>query len=138
MFASINDIYERFGKRNVLQIANFESLDPEAEDFEKNVIPRVNYFLDYAFELIKDSMRQGAYNPEKIGLPYPKILIFANAEIAYAEMYKAYHVQDLTPENPFNHLIEKNDLFLHRLQGGKIALETNISKQKSYPNVIFT
>jgi len=133
MFATIEDLYIRFGKANVIRTANFDSLDELDPETESAVAERLEYFLQQAYELICDSFRQGSYDPDEFEPPYPQTLVNLNCETAYIALYRTRHSHDETVPDAFQMLINANDALLRNIQGGAVRFAKQIPKAFSLP-----
>lgn len=133
MFATIQDLYMRFGKANVIRTANVESLDELDSETESTLEPRLLYFLNQAYERVCDSLRQGSYNPQDFTPPYPQTLVNLTCETAYIALYQTKHSHDETAPDAFKMLYESNNALLRNIQGGVVRFDTKIPKALSLP-----
>jgi hypothetical protein len=133
MFATLTDIYIRFGKENVLPTGNFDADDPYDPAGVERIEVRINYFLRQAYEIICDALRQGAYEADTIPEPYPQTLVNLNCEVAYINMYRAKHSNDETTPDAYS-LLENNAYRLIRnIQGGAVRFNKSIKRAMSVP-----
>ena len=132
-YATIENLYLRFGKHNVIRNANIDGLDELDRKTERKVRPRLNYFLEMAFEQINDALRQGRYNPEDFTAPYPKTLVNLNMEMAYVALYRTRHSDDESPPDAFSALADSTVATIRNIQAGVVRFDNSIPKAMSIP-----
>jgi len=133
MFATLKDIYLRFGKENVLATANLDADDPFSPAGRKQIESRIYYFLKQAYETICDALRQGTYEADTIQKPYPKTLVNLNCEVAYVQMYQARHSNDETPPDAYSTLENNVYRMIRNIQGGAVRFDKSIKRAVSIP-----
>ena len=132
-YASIQDLYLRFGKHNVIRTANIDGLDELDPLTEVAVAERIEYFLQMACEQINDALRQGSYNPDHFTVPYPLTLVNLNMEMAYVALYRSKHSSDESPPDAFQALAEGTGRLIRDVQGGAVRFEKSVPKAMSIP-----
>ena len=131
MFATLDDIYIRFGRTNVLAVANLDALDVESDSAE--IEKRIIYFIRQAYEMVCDALRQGSYSPETITEPYPQTLVNLNCEVAYIQMYRAKHSEDETAPDAYQTLEENASKLMRSIQGGAVRFHAGVQRAMSIP-----
>ena len=133
MFATLTDIYIRFGRENVLGVANFDALDLLDSDSVSLVESRIEYFLEQTFEFICDALRQGAYEVDAIEEPYPKTLVNLNSELVYIRLYRARNSQDESTPDAYRLLEEECTNLIRRIHGRAVRFDKRVSQAVSIP-----
>jgi phage gp36-like protein len=116
-YATLQDIFLRWGETNVREIANFNSDNPKSAKVTK----RIKYFLEIQSHEIEARLLGCAY---KVPFhPVPPIIRTLCAELAYIAMYQVRHSTDSTAPNPFMHITARHhqifaDIHARRLRLG--------------------
>jgi phage gp36-like protein len=133
MFATIQDLYLRFGKANVLRIANFDAFDETDPNDVAKIEPRLTYFLEQAYEAICDALRQGTYDPDTIEKPYPQTLVNLNCETAFIRLYRTKHSDDETVSDAYRILEEECNRLIRDIRTGAVRFRKGIQRAMSIP-----
>jgi len=135
MFATIQDLYIRFGRENVLSAANFDALDTTDPASIPVIETRIAYFLQQAYDLLANALRQGSYDPDGFSAPYPATLVNANSEIAFMQIYRTRHSEDETTPDAYKTIEDNNFRLVRDIQGGAVRFAADIARAKSFPAV---
>ena len=133
MFATIQDLYIRFGKANVLRVANFDAVDEYDPDTAADIEPRLTYFLEQAYEFICDALRQGTYDPDSVTEPYPQTLVNLNCEVAFIKIYRTKHSDDETVSDAYRALEEDCNRLIRDIRSGNVRFRSGIHRAMSIP-----
>ena len=133
MFATIQDLYTRFGKANVLRVANFDAVDEYGADADASIEPRLIYFLEQAYEFICDALRQGTYDPDSVTEPYPQTLVNLNCEVAFIKIYRTKHSDDETVSDAYRVLEEDCNRLIRDIRSGNVRFRSGIRRAMSIP-----
>jgi len=136
MFATIQDLYIRFGRENVLSAANFDALDTTDPASIPVIESRIAYFLQQAYDLLANALRQGSYDPDGFSAPYPATLVNANSEIAFMQIYRTRHSEDETTPDAYKTIEDNNFRLVRDIQGGAVRFSSDIARAKSFPAVV--
>ena len=102
-YATLNDIFLRWGETNVREAANFNSDDPNSA----KVTARIKHFLQIHSNEIEARLLGCAYKvPFK---PVPPVIRTLCAELAYIAMYRVRHSTDSTAPDPFAYVTARHN-----------------------------
>jgi len=124
-YATLQDIFQRWGEMNVRDAANVGSDNLKSSKVTK----RINYFLQLQSEEI-DGMLLGC--PYKVPFdPVPLVIRNLCAEMTYIAMYRIRHSQDNTGTDPFasvtaGHARLFADIHARRFRLGMVKQSINI------------
>ena len=116
-YATLNDIFQRWGETNVRDAANLNADDPKSAKVTK----RIKYFLEIQSHEIEARLLGCAY---KVPFsPVPPIIRTLCAELAYIAMYRVKHSTDSTAPDPFMYVTQRHhqifaDIHARRLRLG--------------------
>ena len=102
-YATLNDIFLRWGETNVRDAANLNADDPKSAKVTK----RIKYFLEIQSHEIEARLLGCAY---KVPFsPVPPIIRTLCAELAYIAMYRVKHSTDSTAPDPFMYVTQRHN-----------------------------
>jgi len=116
-YATLRDIFQRWGETNVRDTANLNADDPKSAKVTK----RIKYFLEIQSHEIEARLLGCAY---KVPFnPVPPIIRTLCAELAYIAMYRVKHSTDSTAPDPFMYVTQRHhqifaDIHARRLRLG--------------------
>jgi|GEM_PF-3116026 len=117
-YATLRDIFLRWGETNVRDAANVNSVNPKSIAVTK----RIKYFLEIQSHEIEARLRGCAY---KVPFdPVPPMIRTLCAELAYIAMYRIRHSQDDTSTDPFIHLTAKDNQIFADIHARRFRLGT--------------
>jgi len=102
-YATVDDIFLRWGETNVRDAANLDSDDPKSE----TVTGRIEYFLQITSDDIEARLLGCAY---KVPFePVPSVIRTLCAELAYILMYRVKHSTDSTTPDQFMYVTARHN-----------------------------
>jgi phage gp36-like protein len=115
-YATLQDIFQRWGETNVREVANLNNDDPKSIKVTK----RIKYFLEMQSSEIEARLLGCAY---KVPFnPGPPIIRTLCVELAYIAMYQVRRSTDSTAPNPFMHLTARHDQIFADIHARRLRL----------------
>ena len=115
-YATLNDIFQRWGETNVRDAANFNADDPNSATVTK----RIRHFLRIYSAEIEARLLGCAYEvPFK---PVPPIIRTLCAELAYIAMYRVRHSTDSTAPDPFMYVTQRHNQIFADIHARRLRL----------------
>ncbi len=135
-YATLDDIFQSFGKGNVLKWSNVDNIDAETEEGEQLIIDRIDWSLDQATEMINERLYGGPYT-----VPFdviPKSIIRLCSELAGTILYDARRINDEEQEtgDQLKAIRRNAEDFFRQVHGGKrrfIELESSTNYMQVVP-----
>ena len=116
VYATLNDIFLRWGKTNVRDAANLNADDPKSAKVTK----RIKYFLEIQSHEIEARLLGGAY---KVPFdPVPPVIRTLCAELAYIAMYRVKHSTDSTAPDPFMYVTQRHNQIFADIHARRLRL----------------
>ena len=115
-YATLDDIFQRWGETNVRDAANFNADDPNSSA----VTRRIKHFLRIYSAEIEARLLGCAYEvPFK---PVPPIIRTLCAELAYIAMYRVRHSTDSTAPDPFMYVTQRHNQIFADIHARRLRL----------------
>jgi phage gp36-like protein len=115
-YATLRDIFQRWGETNVRDAANLNSDDP----MSATVTNRIKYFLKIQSDEIEARLLGCAYKvPFK---PIPPVIRTLCAELAYIAMYRVRHSTDSTAPDPFMYVTQRHNQIFADIHARRLRL----------------
>jgi phage gp36-like protein len=117
-YATLNDIFMRWGETNVRDTANLNADNPKSAKVTK----RIKYFLEIQSHEIEARLRGCAYNVPFN--PVPQVIRTLCAELAYIAMYRVRHSTDSTTPDPFMYVTQRHNQIFADIHARRLRLGT--------------
>ncbi|MDR0522515.1 MAG: DUF1320 domain-containing protein [Planctomycetaceae bacterium] len=117
-YATLTDIFNRWGEQNVRDAANVDGDNPQSPP----VTARINYFLQIASDEIEARLLGCAYKVPFSPIPNPIRTLCA--ELAYINMYRVRHSTDSTAPDPFMYVTARHNQIFADIHGRRFRLGT--------------
>jgi phage gp36-like protein len=115
-YATLNDIFRRWGETNVRDTANFNGDDPNSV----TVTRRIRHFLKICSAEIEARLLGCAYDvPFK---PVPLVIRTLCAELAYITMYRVRRSTDSTAPDPFMYVTQRHNQIFADIHARRLRL----------------
>jgi phage gp36-like protein len=115
-YATLRDIFFRWGETNVRDTANLNADDPQSTQ----VTRRIKYFLEIQSDEIEARLLGCAY---KVPFnPVPLVIRTLCAELAYIAMYRVKHSTDSTAPDPFMYLTQRHNQIFADIHARRLRL----------------
>jgi phage gp36-like protein len=117
-YATLQDIFLRWGETNVRDAANFNADVPKSA----KVTTRIKHFLQIQSDEIEARLLGCAY---KVPFnPVPPVIRTLCAELAYIAMYRVRHSTDTTAPDPFAHVTARHNQIFADIHARRLRLGT--------------
>ena len=115
-YATLKDIFLRWGETNVRDAANFNADDPKS----RRVTSRIKHFLQIHTDEIEARLLGCAYKvPFEIVPPLIRTLC---VELAYISMYRVRHSSDTTAPDPFLYVTQRHNQIFADIHARRLRL----------------
>ena len=115
-YATLQDIFLRWGETNVRDAANFNADEPKS----RRVTARIKHFLQIHSDEIEARLLGCAY--EVPFNPVPPVIRTLCAELAYIAMYRVRHSTDSTTPDPFAYVTQRHNQIFADIHARRLRL----------------
>ena len=115
-YATLDDIFQRWGETNVRDAANFNADEPNSVAVTK----RIKHFLKIQSHEIEARLLGCAYKVPFC--PVPPVIRTLCAELAYIAMYRVRHSTDSTAPDPFMYITQRHNQIFADIHARRLRL----------------
>ena len=115
-YATLEDIFLRWGETNVRDAANFNADEPDATE----ITERIEYFLQIHSDEIEARLAGCAYQVPFD--PVPPVIRTLCAELAYIAMYRVRHSTDSTAVDQFAYTSTRHNQIFADIHARRLRL----------------